>query len=207
MQGGVSASPPEAAPEATKAAIEEEPKVQTSQVKKLIGTINWKSIGNKSKILNSLFQVLSPLRIVYSIVFPTVFDSLLRWLNLAQFNLIDIMPLTCIYDVDYHSTLLLRTLLPIAALVVLYCVRGWCTLKASKANEADAQFYLSVANGCFTFAFLLLFLIYPTASQNIFYAFQWFVPSDLNLACCFTHRGAPCLLQSGSRRRQQPAAH
>jgi hypothetical protein len=101
----------------------------------------YSSIGNKSKILISLFQVLSPLRIVYSIVFPTVFDSLLRWLNLAQFNLMDIMPLACIYAVDYHSTLLLRTLLPVAALGLLYCVCWWCNLMASQANEADAQFY------------------------------------------------------------------
>jgi len=170
--GGASASAPAAAPEAADTVQEEESKATTSKLKKLVIAINWRSVGNKSKILISLFQVLSPLSIVYSIVFPPIFDSLLRWLNLAQFNLIDIMPLACIYAVDYHSTLLLRTLLPIAVLFLLYCMRRWCHLKASKARGQDKEYYASLADGCVSFAFLLLFLIYPSTSQNIFYAFQ-----------------------------------
>jgi len=132
-------------------------------------------VGNKLRILVSLVQVLTPLGIVYSIPFPNIFDSMLRWLNVFELNLIEVMPLACIFDTSYHSTLLLRTLLPLAVLAILYFIREWAVRKAeakSKTHEADAFFFAWVKDGTVTVAFFLLFLIYPSTSQNIFYAFQ-----------------------------------
>ena len=90
------------------------------------------------------------------------------------------MPLACIFDTNYHITLLLRTLLPLLTLVVIFGVRWWAGCKkrsvdvtpGTNQNTDAPLFYDWVAEGCVTVAFFLLFLVYPSTSQNILYAFQ-----------------------------------
>ena len=104
-----------------------------------LARISWKRVGSKLRILVSFFQVLTPLDIVYAIAFPPVFDSMLSWLNVFQLNLIDFLPLACIFDVGYHDTLLMRTLVPMAALLVLYGVRWWASRKAAAAMSESCS--------------------------------------------------------------------
>ena len=49
----------------------------------------------KLRILISMIQVLSQLGLVYSIPYP-VYSSLLRWVGLLQFDLVNVLPLDCI---------------------------------------------------------------------------------------------------------------
>ena len=151
----------------------------------------WTKWSTKIRILISFVQVLTPLGVVYSIPFPSAYDSLMRWLNVFDLNLIEIMPLACIFNSTYHTTLLLRTLLPMLALAIIFAIR-----KFAMSRGGD-KFYDWVAEGSVTVAFFLLLLIYPSTSQNIFYAFQCLsiddgrslLRSDLSIDCDSTTLG------------------
>ena len=78
------------------------------------------SLMVKLRILISMIQVLSQLGVVYSIPFPRLYSNLLRWTGLLELNFIDILPLGCVMTVGFHFSLLVRTLvLPALLLVAL----------------------------------------------------------------------------------------
>jgi hypothetical protein len=117
------------------------------------------SLMVKLRILISMVQVLSQLGVVYSIPFPSLYSNLLRWIGLLELNFIDILPLGCVMTVGFHFSLLVRTLvLPALLLVAL-------AAKAVRAPAKVADFF----NGL---NFLVLFLIYPSTSAAVFAAFQ-----------------------------------
>ena len=61
----------------------------------------------KLRILISMIQVLSQLGVVYSIPFPNLYTSLLRWIGLLEFNLPEMLPLGCFLSFSFYSSLLL----------------------------------------------------------------------------------------------------
>ena len=80
-------------------------------------------------------QVLSQLELVYSIPFPDLYASLLRWVGMLELNFVDMLPLGCVVKFSFHSKLLLRTmLLPAFALVPLALFK--CRLCANKKWRA-----------------------------------------------------------------------
>ena len=124
-----------------------------------LSTSFFDSLMVKLRILISMIQVLSQLGVVYAIPFPSLYSNLLRWVGLLELNFIDILPLGCVMSVGFHSSLLMRTLvLPALLLVAL----------AAKVVRAPAR----VANFFNGLNFLVLFLIYPSTSAAIFATFQ-----------------------------------
>ena len=124
-----------------------------------LSTSCFDSLMVKLRILISMIQVLSQLGVVYSIPFPSLYSNLLRWIGLLELNFIDILPLGCVMSVGFHFSLLMRTLvLPALLLVAL-------AAKVVRAPARVADFF----NGL---NFLVLFLIYPSTSAAIFATFQ-----------------------------------
>ena len=93
----------------------------------------------KLRILISMVQVMTQLGIVYSIPYPEAYTLLLRWVSLLELNIIDIVPLQCVFPAysSYYFSLLSRTLmLPALACVPLLVwfvsrprlshQRSWC---------------------------------------------------------------------------------
>ena len=117
------------------------------------------SLMVKLRILISMIQVLSQLGVVYSIPFPNLYSSLLRWIGMLELNFIDMLPLGCVMTAGFHFSLLVRTLvLPVLLLVEV----------GAKVLRAPAK----VINVFNTLNFLVLFLIYPSTSAAIFATFQ-----------------------------------
>ena len=85
-----------------------------------LSTSCFDSLMVKLRILISMIQVLSQLGVVYAIPFPSLYSNLLRWVGLLELNFIDILPLGCVMSVGFHFSLLMRTLvLPALLLVAL----------------------------------------------------------------------------------------
>ena len=124
-----------------------------------LSTSFFDSLMVKLRILISMIQVLSQLGVVYSIPFPSLYSNLLRWIGLLELNFIDILPLGCVMSVGFHFSLLMRTLvLPALLLVAL-------AAKVVRAPKSMRKFF----NGL---NFLVLFLIFPSTSAAIFATFQ-----------------------------------
>ena len=53
------------------------------------------------------------------IKFPAFFSSLLKWIGLIQLDIFTLMPLECLFPTNFHTTLLLRTIIPLIVMLVL----------------------------------------------------------------------------------------
>ena len=73
------------------------------------------TLGIESKIVISLVQVLSSLKMNFSIPFPPIYAQLTKWLSMIELNLFELMPLDCTFPglVGFHSLLVLRTAVPL----------------------------------------------------------------------------------------------
>lgn len=134
------------------------PRRGTSQAAAIVGRLAAMAerLNMRFRILISLYQILTGLGFVFSIPYPAAYKSLLRVLDLANLDFIDMMPLSCSLPLNFYGTLVLRTLLPLAVLAALYA-----TARASKA----------LASRCSSAGFLLIFLIYPGVSSKVFATF------------------------------------
>jgi hypothetical protein len=125
--------------------------------------------GVRGKILLSLVQVLTQISTVFDIRFPNVFGSVLRWFGVLQLDLLTLMPLDCFFPSNFHTTLLLRTLIPLTVMGLLAtCGR----LAFHKANKTTNPSWTWLGNLLMNLVFFILFLIYPSTSSNIFATFQ-----------------------------------
>ena len=149
----------------------------------------------KVRILISLIQVLSALGVVFVIPYPPIYDEMVSWLSIFELDLIDVMPLSCTFVLNFHHLLLLRTLVPLAAILLLYVIGQVLLAKRERQLERESQaasntaragdleqahFGSWLAQNLFTAAFFLLFLIYPSISQNIFATFQCFPVEEVH---------------------------
>ena len=111
------------------------------------------------RILISLMQVLSKLGLAFATRFPPIFDGLVSYLNLFALDFLDLVPLGCVFEYSFHSLLLARTLIPLG-ICALALAFGWMRGEQALAKAAS-------------FAFDLVFLVYPSTSIAIFSTFQF----------------------------------
>jgi hypothetical protein len=101
---------------------------------------------------------------------------MLRWLGLIQLDLYTLMPLDCLFRANFHTTLLMRTLIPLGIMGSLAAFGAHAFHKAAKKNkEAKKQSAVSWAwlgNLLINTTFALLFLVYPSVCSAIFSTFQ-----------------------------------
>lgn len=136
----------------------------------LCSAINWSTLQIDFKILISLIQVLGSLSVSFSIPFPPLYSTVMSWLNVITLSSIfDVMPLSCQgITFNFHDNLRLRTIFPVVFLMFSFAWVKLCRCNAKLAAVGDKL----VSAG-----FFLIFLIYPSTSQNIFNTFNC-VPLD-----------------------------
>jgi len=116
----------------------------------------------KAKIIVALFQMLAGVGITYAIQYPPVYLDALNWISsILQFDLPQAMPLGCVLDVSYYSSLIVRTALPLLVIALLLA----CSKLFNTFKRAD------LAAGCSAGWFFVLFLVYPGCSAAVFSAF------------------------------------
>ena len=126
----------------------------------------------KFRILVSLIQVLSQLGVVFSIPYPSFYNDLVDGLGVLSLDFFDTMPLGCVLALDHDDYLLMRTLIPLAILLVSVVV--------GQRAPAGTRDKLLTVN------FVLFYLLFPSNSANIFATFQCETLDD--------HPGAPSFL-------------
>jgi hypothetical protein len=156
------------------------------------------SVLVKARICISLVQVLNGIGMSFNIRWPSFFAQLLKWLSSIELDLPSILPLGCIVHVDFHTSLVAQTALPLVLVCLLWLVSKALAgvdyiqggereeLRLSAKRKAAASERLSsrevaavdisraarYRQYCNDTIFLILFLVYPGAVAKIFGAFQ-----------------------------------
>ena len=122
----------------------------------------WGKFQVKLKILISLFQVLNGMGFAFSIPYPPLYQSTIGAVaSIIEVDLPSVMPLDCIFPMDYFSKLVLRTVAPLVVYAVMY-VAAKVFRRMQKPWQADA-----LIDGIFFIAFL----IYPSTTSKLFSMF------------------------------------
>ena len=105
------------------------------------------------------------LGLTFSISFPPIYSSVLRWMGVLKLDIFEVMPFSCYgFSFSFHSSLLLRTLSPLG----LLAFSSVWTLSFRGRNAKLAV----IGEKLLTVTFFLVFLVYPTTSQLVFSAFN-----------------------------------
>ena len=118
----------------------------------------------KSRILISMFQVLTGIATTFNIPYPEFYTNILRYLAAFELDLFSAAPIGCIVNITFHEIFLARTIIPLVAIVFLKLVP---VIGARMKNIGKEAF-----DGFETAAFFVMFLVYPSCSQYVFAMFQ-----------------------------------
>ena len=116
----------------------------------------------KFKIVAAHQQVLQALSNVYRIDWPPAFKRLLSYLQVFNFDFFKLMSLDCVFETNYLSLLVVRTVVPLVVVFALIC-GGRRALRQGR----DARGHLLFNGGV-----LLVFLLYPPITQAVFKFYQ-----------------------------------
>ena len=122
------------------------------------------------RILLSLIQVLSQIGPVFEIPFPPIYSTLVSWLGVIQLDLFTVMPIACFTPTSFHTTLLMRTLIPLFIMCGLALCARSCLRSKAVGKKGEIQRWMG--NQVLNSAFFILFLIYPSNATKIFATFQ-----------------------------------
>jgi len=127
----------------------------------------------QAKILVSCFQIVSQFEFVLNIRFPRVFEKFMRWAaSVANLNLISLVPVGCVVETNFYTTLTFYTLTPIfiAVLILLvYSVRARCLASENRRVFRDE---------CMGVFLGLTFCVLVGVSTTIFKTFQCMTYGD-----------------------------
>ena len=138
----------------------------------------------KVKILVSLLQMLGSLGLTFSIQYPPGYRDLLNKLsNIISIDLPKAMPLGCMIEIDYLTSLAAKTALPLAIMLFLVVGKGWaskkgqgswpscCSLAEKGQGSWASKKWQMAADMCDSGWFYVLFLVYPSCTSATFQAF------------------------------------
>ena len=76
----------------------------------------------KSRILISMFQVLTGIATTFNIPYPEFYTNILRYLAAFELDLFNAAPIGCIVNITFHEIFLARTIIPLVVIVLLKLV-------------------------------------------------------------------------------------
>jgi len=136
-----------------------------------LGRHNLRGLLVRVKIFLSLIQVITQISRVFSVTFPPVFTGLLRWIGFLQLDVFTVIPLPCIFESDFHSLLLLRTIIPLAIMSLLSCT-SWLLVREASVSSERGEARALLGGVLINLTFMILFCVYPSTSSTIFTTFQ-----------------------------------
>jgi hypothetical protein len=122
---------------------------------------------------------MNSLGVVFSIPYPEFFNSMVGYLGVISLDILTVMPIGCTVDLNHDHYLLMRTLIPILLLFLSFQYR-WKLIRFAKRsapdehNDKDEQALANyeLADRLLTYNFILVYLLFPSNSANIFATFQ-----------------------------------
>ena len=127
----------------------------------------------KVKILIALYQVLNGIGLVFSIPYPSFYESSLAVIEgIVSIELPQVMPLACIYPwFDLYMLLLVKTIGPLVGIAGLCLLGALLDALTCCASESRKRIVKSLKQSSTDAIFFMLFLIYPSVSSTIFSVF------------------------------------
>jgi hypothetical protein len=144
-----------------------------------IGAAGWETFVDgaqtKYKILIKFIQILSKISQLYPFKLPKMFLAFFKYVNVFFFLDVDFVPFNCVFDTDFHSKLLLMTILPIFFTALIYLV---CRIQCSRIRR-DGQEGQKVCNeirklqsSSIFIVVMVLYSIFPLVSATILQTFS-----------------------------------
>ena len=132
---------------------------------------------------------------VFQIRYPEVFAGLLQWLRILDLTPFKLMPLPCLLKSNFHTVLLMSTLVQLVLILCLYAAGAVAFHMEERAKRAGnlkrAAQWQWLGSMLFNGAFIVMFLTYPSSSSTIFSTFpckelddgsRW-LRADLTIDC------------------------
>ena len=133
----------------------------------------------------------------FDIRWPPLFSQLLAWMSAVDLDLPSLVPLSCLVPINFHASLAIQTLVPIALVAILWALskllKRWAqrheaaraSLRASAIRNSRASARVSSAElealteshaswlwrHCNDAIFLIIFLVYPGCVAKVSAAF------------------------------------
>ncbi|CAN0285491.1 unnamed protein product, partial [Hapterophycus canaliculatus] len=146
------------------------------------------------KIVVVVWQILTQFMAVANVTYPGVYQTFLDGLNVFNFDLSWVLSAGCVFDVDFHDRLLISTIGPIIAALVLGCTYAASTRMHGEAPEALHH----IRHKHVSMILLLTFFVYSSVSSILFRTFAceeladgiYYLRSDYRIECdSAKHRG------------------
>ena len=109
----------------------------------------------RAKIYMSLIQVLSSIGTVFEIAFPPIFSGMMKWVGVLQLDIFSALPLDCVMTSSFHTTLLMRTLIPLGIMGALGAWGAWLLRKGDTSTTKGAS-RVWLGNVLYNLVFIIL---------------------------------------------------
>jgi hypothetical protein len=118
------------------------------------------------KIVASFYQVTTQYGTILVVRFPAVFTNFTRaFSSIFNLDFLNIFSVGCVVEMDYHTRLVIQTLLP---LIIYVCIFIYYKIRSlSAAQEKKAR----MRDNCLTLALAISYLVFASVSTTIFQAF------------------------------------
>jgi len=132
-------------------------------------------LQTKYKIIIKLLQTMSKVTTLYPVAYPSVFTDIFHSFDFIKHIDINVLPIDCVYTTDFHSKLIMMTVLPvlfIGIVAVVYCtqrVRYQSESKDYRDMEARAVYVIVI----------FVYSVFPLVSTTIMQTFSY----DTRLQC------------------------
>jgi len=117
-------------------------------------------VMNKLKIVAAFYQVALQVGSVFLVTFPPEVTTAMRWFEIFNLKLFDVVPLDCAVTLDFYGRLLVVTLVPIALSALIMLVH----MRASRGGE--------VRRTAFSAFLGLTFMVFPSVSNTVIQTFR-----------------------------------
>ena len=121
-----------------------------------------RSLNTKFKIVLGIYQIQDALPwTIPTVSFPKAFEALVAWTSFLEFNVVQILPMSCLLPFNFFDKLLAMTVLPILLALLIFAIG------AAVAACASAKHAREVRTQTFGWFLLLTFLVFPSVSATV----------------------------------------
>ena len=121
-----------------------------------------RSLNTKFKIVLGIYQIQDALPwTIPTVSFPKAFEALVAWTSFLEFNVVQILPMSCLRPFNFFDKLFAMTVLPILLALLIFAIG------AAVAVCASAKHAREVRTQTFGWFLLLTFLVFPSVSATV----------------------------------------
>jgi hypothetical protein len=130
-------------------------------------------LGVKTRILLSLFQVVSQMGVSFNITYPSFYIDVLDILKGINIP-IDLLPFGCVFPWlnNFLFDFILKTATPLALVLLLAFLSKVLRARSGSAEGAHVSLCAFLADACSDLWFFIIFLMYPSCSSMTFMFFM-----------------------------------